>query len=219
MSCVLEDVLSGKTPVTPAEIAHLIKRPEIQRCGDGIFLCKFSNTLLICAVADTLKKFAVIAWSVSSEVLEDLCEWGCGHFDLQEIVAQWNLCRQCKYGALLLPEKAPYHAIIRSRLPTEEKRLFAIAFVDDTVRKHGLIRNAEDECTKARVATRFASSPHTFSTRISLTISKRTKRHTVHDLVHILKGTYQSVHALVKFDSISRGASLQYIDSSRDERA
>lgn len=76
-----------------------------------------------------------------------------------------------------------YHAIIRTALTTEELGLLAVAFIDDTIGEHRLLRDTEDEGTEASVFVWLTLSPHFSNQSADRPTSHPSGRLTIHDLI------------------------------------
>ena len=92
-------------------------------------------------------------------------------------LSQSGICLDINTITLRVPiSLSTHHAVIRTTLSSKRHWLFAHAFIHNTVREHGLFRDAENERTKAVVIVWLALFPHTSQTMsISLVYSQQKK--------------------------------------------
>lgn len=146
--------------MSPSKISDLVQGKEVEGCRGGIlkgigFESQGSGTRF-----HVFEEFAVVAWTVVAEVLEDAGEGIFGDGDLEEVVAEWDLLHVIEC-TLQVRKRGAYHAIICARFATERHRFIRDAFIDYAIWKHGLAGDAKDECSEGSVISWLTLSPHT----------------------------------------------------------
>jgi hypothetical protein len=88
---VLEDVLAREAPVSPAEVAHLVQRGEVQARRARVGERKRPRASARRPRVHPLEKPAVVARPVGAEVAQDLGQRVVRHRELEQVVAQRDL--------------------------------------------------------------------------------------------------------------------------------
>ncbi|KAI6767734.1 hypothetical protein HG530_005743 [Fusarium avenaceum] len=148
---VLEDVLAGEHPVSPAETSDVVEDSEVQHCKTEIagFGEEISHADLYSCLADVLEECAVRLGAVFAELDEDIGKRVLGHWDLADVVQERN------------------NGIVGSRFSTEELRLVVVlSLVDNTIREHGLLGDAVDKGSVGHVILWKGLSPHALHVRL-----------------------------------------------------
>jgi hypothetical protein len=128
VAATTNDILAGKEPVPPTEAADMLEKSKVQDSSTSILRTVVSHTDLFGSLLNILQELTVRLRTIASEILEDVRERILRHRDLQQVVEQRD------------------DRIIGTRLAAEIHGLFVVlAFVDDAVREHRLIGDAEDE--------------------------------------------------------------------------
>ena len=192
--------------MSPSKISDLVQGKEVEGCRGGILKGIGFERQGSGARFHVFEEFAVVAWAVAAEVLEDAGEGIFGDGDLEEVVAEWDLLCVIE-RTLQVGKRGAYHAIICTRFATKRHRFIRDAFIDYAIWKHGLAGDAKDECSEGSVISWLTLSPHTservnFRRLASLKKGKKMDVPTVHYFVDFGHSVGNFLHADVEGHAI-----------------